>query len=182
MKARPKSLALAKFQQAGQATIEKNRQQKAESKKDKGIDVIQVGSIGFASFLVLWIIASTVVSAVFTVRYMGIVEDGMDRGKTALSIRANGRPQRVPLETIMQISVGAEHAVESRRMWLSQGRLLLCHLPRTRRLAAAPKPLLQLPWAILKALRGECPLAWRLTRTLESPLRGVPHQRRTLIS
>jgi hypothetical protein len=33
-----------------------------------------VGSIASAAFLVLWIIASTMVSAVFTVRYMGIVE------------------------------------------------------------------------------------------------------------
>lgn len=75
MKAKPKSLALAKFQQAGQLTIAKNKQTKAESKKDKGIDVIQVGSIASAAFLVLWIIASTMVSAVFTVRYMGIVEE-----------------------------------------------------------------------------------------------------------
>ena len=35
----------------------------------------RVGSIAAAAFLVLWIIASTVVSAVFTVRYMGIVEE-----------------------------------------------------------------------------------------------------------
>jgi hypothetical protein len=34
----------------------------------------RVGSIASAAFLVLWIIASTMVSAVFTVRYMGIVE------------------------------------------------------------------------------------------------------------
>ena len=38
---------------------------------------LRVGSIAAAVFMVLWIIASTVVSAVFTVRYMGIVEDGM---------------------------------------------------------------------------------------------------------
>ena len=36
---------------------------------------LRVGSIAAAVFMVLWIIASTVVSAVFTVRYMGIVED-----------------------------------------------------------------------------------------------------------
>eukprot|EP00435_Cladocopium_sp_Y103_P008928 s5984_g2.t1 len=36
----------------------------------------------------------------------------MDKARTALSIRANGRMQRVPLESIMQISVGAENAVD----------------------------------------------------------------------
>ena len=36
----------------------------------------------------------------------------MDRGRTALSVRSNGRTQRIPLESIMQISVGAENAVE----------------------------------------------------------------------
>ena len=41
---------------------------------------LRVGSIAAAVFMVLWIIASTVVSAVFTVRYMGIVEDGMGEG------------------------------------------------------------------------------------------------------
>jgi len=75
MKAKPKSFALAKFQQAGQLAIAKNKAAKAETKKDKGIDAVQVGSIAAAVFMVLWIIASTVVSAVFTVRYMGIVEE-----------------------------------------------------------------------------------------------------------
>lgn len=35
---------------------------------------MRFGSVVSAAFLVLWIVASTVVSAVFTVRYIGIVE------------------------------------------------------------------------------------------------------------
>ncbi|CAJ1395908.1 unnamed protein product [Effrenium voratum] len=34
-----------------------------------------VGSLTSAAFLLLWVIAATVVAAVFTVRYVGIVEE-----------------------------------------------------------------------------------------------------------
>lgn len=112
MKARPKSLALAKFQQAGQATIEKNRQQKAESKKDKGIDVIQVGSIGFASFLVLWIIASTVVSAVFTVRYMGIVEEDQAWYLLEGSARAAAAEAKAVMDSALEAKSALISAIE----------------------------------------------------------------------
>lgn len=102
MKARPKSLALAKFQQAGQLTIAKNKQTKAESKKDKGIDVIQVGSIASAAFLVLWIIASTMVSAVFTVRYMGIVEEDQAWYLLEGSARTAAAEAKAVMATAMQ--------------------------------------------------------------------------------
>lgn len=102
MKAKPKSLALAKFQQAGQLTIAKNKQNKAESKKDKGIDVIQVGSIASAAFLVLWIIASTMVSAVFTVRYMGIVEEDQAWYLLEGSARTAAAEAKAVMESAMQ--------------------------------------------------------------------------------
>lgn len=102
MKAKPKSLALAKFQQAGQLTIAKNKQTKAESKKDKGIDVIQVGSIASAAFPVLWIIASTMVSAVFTVRYMGIVEEDQAWYLLEGSARTAAAEAKAVMATAMQ--------------------------------------------------------------------------------
>eukprot|EP00438_Fugacium_kawagutii_P032104 Skav224455 [mRNA] locus=scaffold4460:8908:21109:+ [translate_table: standard] len=102
MKAKPKSLALAKFQQAGQLTIAKNKAVKSETKKDKGIDVIQVGSIAAAAFLVLWIIASTVVSAVFTVRYMGIVEEDQAWYLLQGSARSAATEAKAVMETVMQ--------------------------------------------------------------------------------
>ncbi|CAE7913029.1 unnamed protein product [Symbiodinium sp. KB8] len=72
-----KSIALTKFQQAGKATIDKIKKQKSESKvpKQQGFDVVQIGSLLFAAWIVLWIVAASVVSAVFFVRYIGIVED-----------------------------------------------------------------------------------------------------------
>ncbi|CAE7497815.1 unnamed protein product [Symbiodinium sp. CCMP2456] len=72
-----KSIALTKFQQAGKATIDKIKKQKSESKvpKQQGFDVVQIGSLLFAAWIVLWIVAASVISAVFFVRYIGIVED-----------------------------------------------------------------------------------------------------------
>ena len=71
-----KSIALTKFQQAGKATINKIKKQKSEAKvpKQQGFDV-QIGSLLFAAWIVLWIVAASVISAVFFVRYIGIVED-----------------------------------------------------------------------------------------------------------
>ena len=37
--------------------------------------MVQIGSLLFAAWIVLWIVAASVVSAVFFVRYIGIVED-----------------------------------------------------------------------------------------------------------
>ena len=73
-----KSIALTKFQQAGRATIDKVKKQKSEAgskPKQQGFDVVQIGSLLFAAWMVLWIVAASVISAVFFVRYMGIVSD-----------------------------------------------------------------------------------------------------------
>ena len=71
-----KSIALTKFQQAGKATIDKIKKQKSDTKpKQPGFDVVQIGSLLFAAWVVLWIVAASVISAVFFVRYMGIIED-----------------------------------------------------------------------------------------------------------
>ncbi|CAE7455549.1 unnamed protein product [Symbiodinium natans] len=72
-----KSLALSKFQQAGKATIDKIKKQKSETNKPKqqGFDVVQIGSLLFAAWIVIWIVAASVISAVFFVRYMGIIQD-----------------------------------------------------------------------------------------------------------
>eukprot|EP00435_Cladocopium_sp_Y103_P003970 s5984_g1.t1 len=74
----------------------------ADSKKDKGIDVIQVGSIASAAFLVLWIIASTMVSAVFTVRYMGIVEEDQAWYLLEGSARTAAAEAKAVMDTAMQ--------------------------------------------------------------------------------
>mmetsp|Transcript_65249 Transcript_65249/g.153635 ORF Transcript_65249/g.153635 Transcript_65249/m.153635 type:complete len:545 (+) Transcript_65249:99-1733(+) len=110
MASKPKSLALSKFQQAGLATIDKIKKDKSEAKpSNKGFDVVQIGSLLFVAWMVLWIIAASVVSFVFTVRYMGIVEE--DQAWYLL----NGRARSAVAETtaVLNAAVEAKEALIS---------------------------------------------------------------------
>mmetsp|Transcript_85589 Transcript_85589/g.151549 ORF Transcript_85589/g.151549 Transcript_85589/m.151549 type:complete len:591 (+) Transcript_85589:119-1891(+) len=75
--------ALQGFEKSGarasQKVIEEEEEEKAKKeaakKKAAGIDPVQFGSIGVSIVGLLWMIASTVLSGMFTIRYLGIVEE-----------------------------------------------------------------------------------------------------------